>query len=91
MGTFRVPIEIGDRAGRRYERQVHAPSSGDPRSAWGAPPEGRRFILADQREAVYQTAWVMAKIDGDAQPTIIVFGEPGYDPLLGAVTLRLGG
>lgn len=30
----------------------------------------------------------MAKIDGDAQPTIVVFGEPGCGLPLGAVTLE---
>lgn len=37
---------------------------------------------------MYPTAWLLAKIDGEPQPTIVVFGEPGCDALLGAVTLE---
>jgi clan AA aspartic protease len=97
MGTFRVTVEIGDLEGRRYERVEALVDTGAtytllPREILDRlgvrPQRERRFILADQREAVYPTAWVMARIDGDAQPTIAVFGESGCEPLLGAVTLE---
>ncbi len=97
MGTFRAAIEIGDPEGRRYERVEALVDTGAtytllPREILDRlgirPQRERRFILADQREAMYQTAWVMVRIDGEAQPTIAVFGEPGCDALLGAVTLE---
>ncbi len=52
------------------------------------PRRERCFILADGREAAYPTGWVMAKNDGKTRPTIVVFGGPGCDLLLGAVTLE---
>ncbi len=96
MGAFRVMIEIGDPQGSRYERVEALVDTGAtytlvPREVLDRlavrPQRDRRFILADQREVTYPTPWVMAKIDGDAQPTIVVFGDPGSDPILGAVTL----
>lgn len=36
----------------------------------------------------YPTAWVQIRIDGRAQPTIVVFGDSGSEPLLGVFTLE---
>src|SRR3989304_1475469 len=97
MGTFRVPIEIGkveDGGFERVEALVDAGATYTllPREVLERlgvrPHRDRRFILADGREVSYPTAWVIARIDGEAQPTIVIFGEPGCDPLLGAVTLE---
>lgn len=97
MGSFRVGIEIGNMAGGGFERVEALVDTGatytllpqEVLERLGVQPRGkRRFILADGREVLCPTAWVNAKIDGEVQPTIVVFGEPGCDPLLGAVTLE---
>src|SRR3990172_1966088 len=98
MGTFRVPVEIANIAGGGpFERVEALVDTGATYTLLpeeilhrlGVEPRGkRRFLLADNREAMYPTAWVLAKIDGEIQPTIVVFGASGCDPLLGAVTLE---
>ena len=97
MGTFRVAIEIANMAGGRFERvealvdtgATHTLLPQDVLDRLGVQPRGnRRFILADGREVLYPTACVNAKIDGEVQPTIVVFGAAGCDALLGAVTLE---
>jgi predicted aspartyl protease len=37
---------------------------------------------------MYSIAWVRVRIDGRTQPTIVIFGDPGTEPLLGVVTLE---
>ena len=95
MGTFRVGIEISNMAGGGFERVEALVDTGatytllpqEVLERLGVQPRSkRRFILADGREVLYPTAWVNAKINGEVQPTIAVFGEPGCDPLLGALT-----
>jgi aspartyl protease family protein len=48
----------------------------------------RRFALADERVVEYDVGSVTAKIDGEAWPTLCVFGAPGSEPILGALTLE---
>jgi hypothetical protein len=43
--------------------------------------------LADGREVQYAVAWTQLKVGRRSRPTIVVFGEPGTEPLLGAFTL----
>ena len=52
------------------------------------PDEERPFVLADGRKVRYPMGWMQIKIGGRAQPTIVVFGEPGSEPILGVVTLE---
>ncbi len=102
MGSFRVPIEVGDPEGQRFEPMealVHtgATSTWVPRSVLDglghAPEEEWDFVLADGRHVGYGVKWIMVRLDGQTHPTPVVFGEEGTEPLLGVVTLeefRLG-
>ena len=47
------------------------------------PPGGR-----PRSELFYPIAWIRVRINGRAQPTIAVFGEPGSEPLLGVFVLE---
>jgi len=97
MGSFRVSIEIGDLAGQRFERIEALVDTGatytwvprDVLQRLGLEPEEKRpFILADGREMYYGVRWVGARIGGRFTPTIVIFGHPGPEPLLGVVTLE---
>ncbi len=97
MGTFRATIEIGDPQGERYEALEALVDTGSsytwvPRDLLrelGVEPIGRReFETADGRIIERDVAVTMARYDGQALPTIVVFGDEGSSPLLGAYTLE---
>ena len=52
------------------------------------PTVQRPFILANGQQISYGIAWVRIRLDGREQPTPVIFGERGSEPLLGAVTLE---
>ncbi len=96
MGALRVPIEIGDFAGARFETVSALADTGAtytmmPRSVLaglGINPEWRRtFALADGREREFEMAHATVRLDGAATTTIAVFGEEGAAPTLGSYTL----
>ena len=102
MGSFRVRIEIGDPRGQRFEALDALVDTGAtytwvPRSTLerlGHMPEREwDFILADGRKVLYGMAWALVRLNGETQPTPVIFGDEGTQPLLGVVTLeefRLG-
>jgi hypothetical protein len=65
MGHFRVALQVGNRAGGRFE----------PIEALG-------------REVRYPVAWMLMRMGERTQPTIVVFGEPGSEPILGVFALE---
>lgn len=97
MGTFRTSIEIGDPLGQRWQA-VEALVDTGASYTWvpagtlaklGVRPQFRReFITADNRVIERDMAVTMARWDGQALPTLVVFGEDGSLPLLGAYTLE---
>ena len=55
----------------------------------GVEPVGqRRFLLADGRRIFMDFGEARATIDGESVTTLVVFGEDGAPPLLGAYTLE---
>jgi aspartyl protease family protein len=97
LGTFTQPIEVGDFDGKRFEPVEAMVDTGasytfipsDLLQRLGVEPqEVRPFILANGQQVEYALAWVRVKLDGREQPTPVIFGEPGSQPLLGAVTLE---
>ena len=46
------------------------------------------FELANGREVRHPVAWAEVRIGARVQPTIVVFGEAGSQPILGAFTLE---
>ncbi len=97
MGTFRVAIEIGDPRGERYERVEALVDTGAtyttaPASllqGLGVTPHDRvPFILADGRRIERDVGQTWVRVDGKSVISLVVFGEEGVEPLLGAYTLE---
>lgn len=97
MGHFRVALQIGDPAGERFEPIEALVDTGatytwiprDVLNRLGMTPEEEwPFVLADGREVRYPVAWMQIRIGERARPTIVVFGEPGSEPMLGVFALE---
>jgi aspartyl protease family protein len=97
MGHFRVSVEVGHPSGGRFVPLEALVDTGAtytwiPRDVLAdlgvAAERWRRFLLAGGREVRYPVAWIRIKIGEGAQPTIVVFGEPGSEPILGVVTME---
>jgi predicted aspartyl protease len=97
MDAFRVSIEIGDKEGRRFEHLDALVDTGStytwiPKSILyrlGLKPErDRLFEFTDGRQQSYGIGWSSIRLDGIAQPTLVVFGDDDTEPVLGVVTLE---
>ncbi len=97
MDHFRVPVGVGHAAGERFVPVDALVDTGatytwvprDILEGLGVPTEEERlFVLADGREVRYPVAWIKIRIGERVQPTIVVFGEPGSEPILSVVTLE---
>lgn len=97
MATSPVPIEVGPMDQSRFERIEALVDTGatytvvprDVLERLGITPQfRRRFRVADGRVVELDMAWAVVKVEGEMTYTICVFGEPGMDALLGAVTLE---
>ena len=97
MGHFRVAVQVGSRTGEHLESLEALVDTGAtftwiPREVLQrlevVPEEEWPFELADGREVRYPVAWAQIRIGGREQPTIVVFGTPGSEPILGVVTLE---
>ena len=100
MGTFNVPIEVGDLDGRRFEALDALVDTGAtylvvPRrvllSLGVTPSERRQFTLADGREASLDVGSVMLRLDSRVYPVVAVFSEQDAHTLLGSVALETFG
>ena len=98
MGHFRVAVEVGDSAGERFAPIEALVDTGatytwiprDVLAGLGVVPEEEwPFVLADGREVEYPVALTQIRIGARARPTIVVFGEPGSEPIRGVVTLKV--
>lgn len=97
MGHFRESVQVSHRAGGRFAPLEALVDTGAtytwiPRNVLEGlgvvPEEEWPFILADGREVRYPVAWINIRMRERVQPTIVVFGEPGSEPILGVVTLE---
>lgn len=97
MGTFRVIMEIGDPTGQRYEPVEALVDTGATYTTVPAPlleglgvvPHVRdAFLLADGRRVDRDIGRTWVRVDGRAELTLVVFGDPGTPALLGAYTLE---
>jgi clan AA aspartic protease len=97
MGTFSVPIEIGDLQGTRFERVEALVDSGAsytrvPRSMLDRlgirPKERFPFRIADESIVEHEIGEAMVRIAGRTRTNVVIFGEEGSQPLLGATTLQ---
>jgi len=97
MGTFRVNIEIGDPQGQEWETADALVDTGSTYT-WipgqvlerlGVSPHFRReFETADGRVVERDMAITMVRYNGEAMPTLVVFGGDRDSVLLGAYTLE---
>jgi clan AA aspartic protease len=97
MGTFKVQIEVGDPQGQRFEAVSALVDTGAtytllPRSLLDAlgvrPHTSAPFVLADERRVNYEIGRTWIRINGEAEIVLVVFGDEGVEPLLGAYTLE---
>ena len=97
VGHFRVPVQVGGAAGGPFQLiealvDTGATYSWIPRDileALGVAPEEQwPFVLADGREVQYPVAWVRVRLWEKEHPTVVVFGTPGSQAILGVVTLE---
>jgi clan AA aspartic protease len=102
VGTFHYAVEVGDPQGTRFEKVEALVDTGASYSTLPAsllrrlgviPHEQVLFLLADGRRLERYVGRTWVRIDGKAEITLVVFGDEGAEPLLGAYTLeglRLG-
>ncbi len=97
MGTFSVDIEIGDAQGIRFETVNALVDTGAsfnwvPRELLqrlGVPVQARwEFEIAGGQIIERDVAETIVRYDGETRTTIVVFGDEGSSPLLGAYTLE---
>lgn len=97
MGTFRVPLEVGDPQGQRWERVEALVDTGASYTMLPASLLDRLgvsrlrrwpFELADRRTVEYDIGHTLVRYDGDSVPTIVIFGGEDVTPILGAYTLE---
>ena|SRR6266487_2170870 len=97
MGTFRVPIEIGDPQGEHWETVDALVDTGasvtwipvDILAKLGVAPEERwEFEIANGEIIERDVAETQVRLDGRTRTTFVVFGEVASTPLLGAYTLE---
>ena len=100
VGHFQVRVQVGDRAGERFvpiDALVDTGSTytwipSDILEGLGVrPEEDYPFELADGRQVQYPVAWTQIKIGARARPTVVVFGEPRSETILGEVALETFG
>ncbi|MBI4308537.1 MAG: clan AA aspartic protease [Chloroflexi bacterium] len=98
MGTFRVPLEVGDPQGQRFVRVEAIVDTGAshtllPRDillTLGIRPRRRvAFELADDRIVEYDVGEAVLRLDGQEATIPVAFGPEGAKPLLGATALEI--
>ena len=97
MGTFSVDVEIGSPDGSRFEtfralvntraRLTTLPGS-VLRELGVVAYRQLPFILADGRRIRRDVGQTWLRIDGQSVTTLVVFGDEGIEPLLGAYSLQ---
>jgi len=97
MGTFRYPIVIHSSDGTR-KQVVEALVDTGATYTWIPSPIleelgyqaklRRRLRWADGRVVEREGAEAVVEIDGACLTTVVIFGDPETEPLLGAVTLE---
>ena len=97
MGTFSVPIEIGNSEGTRFESIAALVDTGASYTCipatvlreLGVPVRDQvTFILADGSRILRDVGRTWIRVDGKPEITLVVFGDEDAEPLLGAYTLQ---
>ncbi len=97
MGTFQATVEIGDPDGTRYETVEAVVDTGstytwvpkDVLARLGVESEFQQeFETADGRVIKRDVAETRVRLDGQARTTLVVVGDEGSNPLMGAYTFE---
>ena len=100
MGTFTVPIQIGNLAGAQFTEvtalvdtgATYTTLPGSLLARMGVAQEGyRRFELADNRVVEYPIGQARIRLEGQELIVLVVFALEDTDPLLGATALEIFG
>jgi predicted aspartyl protease len=97
MGMFRVPVDVGDAKGERWERVEATVDTGaaytlvpEPVLArLGLAPAGHRLFRLPNGQR-YQRDFTEARVrlNGETRTELVVFGDPDGPTLLGVHTLE---
>lgn len=100
MGIFNVPIGVGNNDGSIFERVDALVDTGATftivpspilRGLGVEPQESGDFELADGSIIRFDIGETLLQVNGVQVNSVVVFGEEGMEPILGALTLeRLG-
>jgi len=97
MGTFTVPIQIGNLAGAQFAEvtaladtgSTYTTLSGSLLARLGVGQEGyRRFELADNSVVEYPIGYARLRLNGNETIALVVFAPEDTSPLIGATTLE---
>jgi clan AA aspartic protease len=97
MGTFHVAVQVGGIAGDRFEMVEALVDTGASMSIFPTsllqqlgvtPTETRTFRLADESGRAFQVGPARVRTYGKESFAVVGFGEPGMQPILGALTLE---
>jgi len=97
MGVFRVPIEIGDPAGERFQPVEALVDTGATNTMVPAPVlrqigvqpyRKTEFELADGSRMELDVGRTWVRVNGQQEFTQVVFGTDDSAPILGAITLE---
>ena len=100
MGTFSVPIQIGNQVTGEF---IRLDALVDTRATYTLLPADilaqlriisigqRDFELADQRRVRYDVGEARVRLDGAELTVLVIFAPEGTSPLLGATALELFG
>lgn len=96
MGEFLYPVTlIGPLGEETVEALVdtgatYTYAARDVLARLGVQPVGHEpFALADGQVRHMEIGLVTVRIDGRERPTMVIFGDPNSEPLLGVVTLEM--
>jgi predicted aspartyl protease len=97
VGTFKVPIEVGNAEGTRWERlEAYADSgahfSSIPRPVWEAldlkPVRRVTFRMADGGTRDQDVGRGRLRVDGQDIDTSVILGDPASPCILGALAME---
>lgn len=97
MSTFGILFEVGDPAGSRFVPLEGLVDTGAtftvvPRPVLEGlgirPSRQAAFSLGNGQVVNYEVGEARVRLGGLEGPTYVVFGEPGTEPLVGALTLE---
>ncbi len=97
VGTLHVTIEVGDPRGERFLPVEAVADTGATytlvpssllRELGVAPHRRVPVILGDGRRREWDLGRAWVRVNGQAEPSLLIFGDEGQDPILGAYTLE---